>query len=76
MTKPKHGPLLIGPLSPTKYGKTGKSFIQESWGSTPAATVCNASAKGTYNQADSWKNSAMRPGCLDFLRCKSVGVGH
>jgi hypothetical protein len=49
MTKPKHGPLLIGALSPTKYGKTGKSFIQESWGETPSTRVTNANSPGTYS---------------------------
>lgn len=49
MTKKAHGPLLIGPLSPSKYGKTGKSFIQESWGSTPSERVTNATSSGTYS---------------------------
>jgi hypothetical protein len=74
MTKP-HGPLLIGALSPTKYGKTGKSFIQESWITTPAATVCNASSRAPLDMSKVW-TAAIRPGALDFLRCKSVGVGH
>lgn len=69
-TKP--GKLEIGALSP-RYG-VGKSFIQESWGSTPSRFICNASATGTYSQADAWKNSALRPGALDFLRYLSRGV--
>jgi hypothetical protein len=71
MTKKKDSQLLIGPLS--RYG-VGKSFIQESWGSTPSRLICNASASGTYSQADAWKNSALRPGCQDFLKHPSRGV--
>jgi hypothetical protein len=74
MTKPKHGPLLIGALSPTKYGKTGKSFIQESWGETPSVTVCNASSKQPLDMSKVW-TAAVRPGSLDFLSCPSVGSG-
>lgn len=68
MTK---GKLEIGPLSPTKYG-TGKSFIQESWGTTPAATVCNASSKQPLDMSKVW-TSAVRPGSLDFKAWPSRG---
>lgn len=34
---------------------------------------CAATTKGTYSQAHEWRNAALRPGCMDFLRHRSRG---
>ncbi|GAB3763594.1 hypothetical protein GCM10028796_17370 [Ramlibacter monticola] len=69
-TKP--GKLEIGPLT---YGRAGKHYKLPQQEFQQPSRVTNANAKGTYSQQNDWAGSALRTGCLDFLKCPSRGGG-
>jgi hypothetical protein len=72
MTKKRAGTLAIGPLS---TGGQGRHYQPPPLVLDTPTRVTNASSKGTYSQAQEWKNSALRTSCQDFLRCPSRGDG-
>jgi len=65
----------------TAIGPLSKNSEQASHWTPPKADfstpqrVTNAMSKGAYSQVAEFKNSAQRPGCLDFLSFSSRGIG-
>ena len=56
-------------IAPRTYGKPEEIVF-----SVPER-ITNATTEGRYSQQQEWKNAAQRPGCQDFLKCKSRGAG-
>jgi hypothetical protein len=67
----KPGSIAIGPLSPRG---PGKHYFHREVLDVPDR-VTNAMSRQTLDLADEWKRAANRPGSLDFMQCKSRGIG-
>ena len=63
----------IGPLSARSSG--AKHFVAPRVDFDKPERITSFSKGGTYSQKADWANSAMRPGCMDFLSFSSRGIG-
>jgi hypothetical protein len=64
--------LCIGPLSPKGQGR---HWIEPPLNLPPPQTITNATSTAPLDLTRLWANSAQRPGCNDFLKHRSRGLG-
>lgn len=65
----------IWPMGSLSRSKPGRHYSPPPLNLAPPVRICAATAREPLDLAHEWRNAAMRPGALDFLRCPSREMG-